>query len=196
MRPRDDDSRKGTRTKRGYPKFKKFTLSVEYKTTGYKLSPDRRKIEFKDGFKAGVFELWTSRDLVWYSEQQISRVRVVRRADGYYCQFLVNVERKETHNFEGNIVGIDLGLNAFYNDSNGGAVENPKYLRKLEKRLKKLQRRVSSRHEKGKKPQSNIRRQSDGSPNHKARIQLARANLKVSRQRKDHAVKAARALIQ
>ena len=65
--------------KKGYPKFQKFTRSVEYKTTGYKLSPDRKKIEFKDGFKAGVFELWTSRDLVWYSEQQISRVRVVRR---------------------------------------------------------------------------------------------------------------------
>ncbi|NES76932.1 MULTISPECIES: transposase [unclassified Okeania] len=182
--------------KKGYPKFKKFTRSVEYKTTGYKLSSDRKKIEFKDGFKAGVFELWTSRDLVWYSQQQISRVRVVRRADCYYCQFLVNVEREETHNFKGNVVGIDLGLNAFYTDSNGDAVENPKYLRKSEKRLKKLQRRVSRRHEKGKKPQSNIRRQSDGSPNHKARIQLARVNLKVSRQRKDHAVKTARALIQ
>ncbi|NEN92766.1 MAG: transposase, partial [Okeania sp. SIO3H1] len=62
VRPRDDDSRKGTRTKRGYPKFKKFTRflrnaaqTIEYKTTGYKLSPDRKKIEFKDGFKAGVF---------------------------------------------------------------------------------------------------------------------------------------------
>ncbi|NET75696.1 transposase [Okeania sp. SIO1F9] len=174
--------------KKGYPKFKKFTRSVEYKTTGYKLSPDRKKIEFKDGFKAGVFELWTSRDLVWYSEQQISRVRVVKRADGYYCQFLVNVERKETHNFEGNVVGIDLGLNAFYTDSNGDAVDNPKYLIRSEKRLKKLQRRVSRRHEKGNKPQSNSY--------HKARKQLARAFLKISRQRKDHAIKTARALIQ
>ncbi|NEP79728.1 MAG: IS200/IS605 family element transposase accessory protein TnpB [Okeania sp. SIO3C4] len=174
--------------KKGYPKFKKFTRSVEYKTTGFILSPDRKKIEFKDGFKAGVFELWTSRDLVWYSEQQISRVRVVRRADGYYCQFLVSVERKEAHNFEGNVVGIDLGLNAFYTDSNGNAVENPKYLRESEKRLKKLQRRVSRRHEKGKKPQSNNY--------YKARIQLARQHLKISRQRKDHAIKTARALIQ
>ncbi len=174
--------------KKGYPKFKKFTRSVEYKTTGYKLSPDRKKIEFKDGFKAGVFELWTSRDLVWYSEQQINRVRVVRRADGYYCQFLVNVEREENHNFEGNVVGIDLGLNAFYTDSNGNAIENPKYLRKSEKRLKKLQRRVSRRHEKGKKPQSKNY--------HKARKQLARQHLKISRQRKDHAIKTARALIQ
>ncbi|NEO56359.1 MAG: IS200/IS605 family element transposase accessory protein TnpB [Okeania sp. SIO3B5] len=174
--------------KKGYPKFKKFTRSVEYKSTGYKLSPDRKKIEFKDGFKAGVFELWSSRDLVWYSEQQINRVRIVRRADGYYCQFLVNVERKEAHNFQGNVVGIDLGLNAFYTDSNGKAVDNPKYLRKSQRRLKKLQRKVSRRHEKGKKPQSNNY--------HKARIQLARQHLKISRQRKDHAVKTARALIQ
>ncbi|NEP05072.1 MAG: IS200/IS605 family element transposase accessory protein TnpB [Okeania sp. SIO2G4] len=174
--------------KKGDPKFNKFTRSIEYKSTGYKLSPDRKKIEFKDGFQAGVFELWTSRDLVWYSEQQISRVRVVRRADGYYCQFLVNVERKETHNFQGNVVGIDLGLNTFYTDSNGNVVENPKYLRKSEKRLKKLQRKVSRRHEKGKKAQSNNY--------HKARKQLARQHLKISRQRKDHAVKTARALIQ
>ena len=107
---------------------------------------------------------------------------------GYYCQFLVNVERKETHNFQGNVVGIDLGLNAFYTDNNGDVVENPKYLRKSEKRLKKLQRKVSRRHEKGKKPQSNNY--------HKARKQLARHHLKISRQRKDHAVKTARALIQ
>ena len=187
VRPRDDDSRKGTRTKRGYPKFKKFTRSVEQKTTGYKLSPDRKKIEFKDGFQAGVFELWTSRDLVWYSKQQISRVRVIRRADGYYAQFLVNVERKESHNFQGNVVGIDLGNSAFYTDSNGTVVDNPKYLRKSEKRLKKLQRRVSRRHEKGKPQSKNY---------HKARIQLARQHLKISRQRRDHAVKTARALIQ
>ncbi len=174
--------------KKGYPKFKKFTRSVEYKTTGYKLSADRNKIEFKDGFKASVFELWTSHDLVWYSEQQISRVRVVRRADGYYCQFLVNAQRKEAHNFEGNVVGIDLGLNTFYTDSNGDFVENPKYLRKSEKRLKKLQRRVSRRHEKGQKSQSKNY--------HKARKQLARQHLKISRQRKDHAVKTARALVE
>ncbi len=99
---------------------------------------------------------------------------------GYYCQFLVNAQRKETHNFEGNVVGIDLGLNAFYTvgtlhatSVHGNVVENPKYLRKSERRLNKRQRRVSRRYEKGKKPQSNIRRQSDGSPNHKARKQLA-----------------------
>jgi putative transposase len=38
------------------PKFQ-FTRSVEYKISGYKLSPDRKTIEFKDGFKAVKFEL-------------------------------------------------------------------------------------------------------------------------------------------
>ncbi len=97
---------------------------------------------------------------------------MLNESRGYYCQFLVNAERKEAHNFEANVVGIDLGLNAFYTDSNGAAVDNPKYLRKSERRLKKLQRRVSRRHEKGKKPQSNNYQ--------KARKQLAQANLKIS----------------
>ncbi len=64
--------------KKGFPRFKKHSRSVEYKLTGYQLSNDRRKIRFTDGFKAGEFDLWCSqKTLVYYSEQQIKRVRVV-----------------------------------------------------------------------------------------------------------------------
>ncbi|MGK7926906.1 MAG: RNA-guided endonuclease InsQ/TnpB family protein [Spirulina sp.] len=172
--------------KKGYPKYKKFSRSVEYKKTGWKLSPDRKQIEFIDGFKAGKFALWTSRDLVFYSERQIQRVRVVRRADGYYCQFLIKWERKEDHEFQGNIVGIDLGLKEFYTDSEGNTVENPRYLRKSEARLKKLQRRVSKRHRKGKTQSKRY---------HEAKKALAKQHLKISRQRKDKAIKNALALV-
>jgi putative transposase len=172
--------------KKGYPKYKKFSRSVEYKTSGWKLSADRREITFKDGFKAGTFSLWSSRDLVWYSEEQIQRVRVVKRADGYYCQFLIKWKREEKHNYQGNVVGIDLGLKEFYTDSNGNTVENPRFLRKSERRLKRLQRRVSKKHEPGKKQSNRY---------HKARIALALANLKISRQREDRARKDALALV-
>ncbi|CAO5049786.1 transposase [Microcystis aeruginosa NIES-3806] len=65
------------------------SLDVEYKLTGYKLSDERRKIRFTDGFNAGEFDLWCSqKTLVYYSEQQIKRVRIVRRADGYYLKLL------------------------------------------------------------------------------------------------------------
>jgi putative transposase len=177
----------GKSGKKGYPKYKKFNRSLEYKNTGWALSADRKQITFTDGFKVGTFELWTSRDLVWYSEKQIKRVRLIRRADGYYAQFLIDWDRQETHDFKGEIVGIDLGLKEFYTDSDGNSVENPRYLRKSESRLKKLQKRASRRNIKGEKKQSNRY--------HKARIALARQHLNVSRQRKDKAIKDALALV-
>lgn len=178
---------------KGYPKYKKYSRSVEYKNTGWKLSADRKEITFIDGFKAGTFSLWTSRDLVWYSEHQIKRVRVVRRADGYYCQFVVDVERVEKHKFTGSAVGIDLGLNHFYTDSKGGTVENPRYLRKSEKKLKRLQRRLSRKHRKTPKGQASVKQ---SNRYHKTRVRLGKQHLKVSRQRKDRAIKDARTLVQ
>ncbi len=68
--------------------------------------------------------------LLVIGEKQIKRVRVVRRADGYYCQFLIDVERQEYHKPTGQITGIDLGLKEFYTDAQGNTVENPRYLRK------------------------------------------------------------------
>ena len=185
VRPRDDGSRKGTRTKRGFPKFKKYQVrgSVEYKTSGWKLSEDRRYLTFTDGFKAGTFKLWGSRNLHFYQLNQIKRVRVVRRHDGYYVQFSIDHTREEKKNLTGEQLGIDLGLNHFYTDSQGQKIENPRFLRKDEKKIKKLQRRLS-RTQKG--TQNKI----------KARNRLGRAYLKVSRRRNDWAVKLAQRVIQ
>ncbi len=49
-----------------------------------------------------------TRDLNFYQISQIKRVRVVRRADGYYAQFCVDTEREIKHEHTGKIVGIDL----------------------------------------------------------------------------------------
>jgi putative transposase len=162
--------------KKGYPTFKKHTRSVEYKTSGWALSADKRCLTFKDGFAAGKFKLIGSRDLHFYAPDEIKRVRVVRRADGYYAQFCINVERTEESVSTGKAIGIDVGLNHFYTDSDGETVANPRYLRKSEKALKRLQKRVS--------------RKKKGSSNRKKAINnLGRKHLKVSRQRKDFAIK-------
>src|SRR5438034_2553316 len=78
-----------------YPKFKKRGLSVEYKTTGWKLSEDRRHITFTDGFQIGRLKLLDKRLLNEYPRVSIKRVRIVRRADGFYCQFVTDMERNE-----------------------------------------------------------------------------------------------------
>lgn len=178
-----DNCKKRKPGKKGFPRFKKNTRSVEYKTSGWKLSDDRKLITFTDGFEAGLLEMWGTRDLNFYQISQIKRVRVVRRADGYYAQFCVDVEREIKHEYTGKIVGIDLGLEHFYTDSNGQQVANPRRLRKSEKRLKRLQKKVS-------------RRKKGGSNRKKAINKMARKHLQVSRQRKDFAVKTASTLVQ
>ncbi len=87
---------KNKEPRKGYPQFKKNCRSVEYKLSGWKLSPDGMSITFTDGFNAGTFALYCNgeaRRLIL--DSKISRVRVIRRADGYYAQFCLDVERKE-----------------------------------------------------------------------------------------------------
>ncbi|MCA6615210.1 MAG: transposase, partial [Pseudanabaena sp. M090S1SP1A06QC] len=124
-----------------------------------------------------------SRDLNFYQIEQIKRIRLVRRADGYYAQFCVDVDRREEIEPSKTTIGLDVGLNHFYTDSNGQTVENPRILRKSERQLKKLQRKVSKR----KKGSANRR---------KAIKRLAKKHLQVSRQRKDFAIKTARCVVQ
>ncbi|HAX76881.1 MAG TPA: transposase [Cyanobacteria bacterium UBA11372] len=171
--------------KKGFPKFKKYQVrdSVEYKTSGWQLSEDRRYLSFTDGFKAGNFKLWGSRNLHYYQLNQIKRVRVVRRHDGYYAQFLIDYKREENKELTGSQIGLDVGLNHFLTDSFGNKVDNPRFFRKDERKIKRLQRRLSKT-KKGSKNRA------------KARNKLGRAHLKVSRRRNDWVCKLAQRVIQ
>ncbi len=173
--------------KKGFPKFKKHSRSVEYKTTGWKLSEDRKYITFTDKKNIGKVKLKGTRDLHWYDKKQFKRVRIVRRADGYYCQFLVDVDTRQKLEPSYSETGLDVGLNHFYTDDKNNKVENPRFYRQGEKALNRCNRRQSKKYAKGAKPQSKNY--------HKARKRYAIKHLKISRQRKDHAVKLARCVI-
>jgi len=176
-----DNCKKQIPGKKGYPRFKKNTRSVEYKTSGWKLI-NPKTIKFTDKKNIGILKLVGTWDLAYFQEADIKRVRLVKRADGYYCQFVLSCDIKEEMQPSGKCIGLDVGLNYFYTDSEGNQIENPRFLRKGEKGLKRLQRRLSK-----KKKGSNNRK--------KARQKLAKAHLKVSRQRKDFAVKLARCVV-
>ncbi len=169
--------------KKGYPRFQKNCRSVEYKTSGWSLSETRKSITFTDKKGIGKLRLKGTWDLNFYQLEQIKRVRLVRRADGYYVQFLVNAESKVDVKLTGKMIGLDVGLKEFYTDSNGHAEPNPKFYRTGEKRLKFHQRRVS--------------RKLKGSANRRKAInRLGRVHLKISRQREEHARRMARCVIQ
>ena len=178
-----ENCKKGISGKKGFPQFQKDCRSVEYKSTGWKLADNRKSITFTDKKGIGKLKLKGTRDLHFYQINQIKRVRLVKRADGVYVQFCVDVNRSENIEATGKTVGLDVGLKEYYTDSNGLVVENPKFLRKGEKVLKRSGRRVS--------------RKVKGSRNRgKARQILGNRHLKISRQRKDHAVKLARCVVQ
>ena len=89
----------------------------------------------------------------------------------YYVSILVDedINRLPKSN---NKVGIDLGIKDFAITSDGEVFENPKWLRKSEKRLTKLQKDLS--------------RKKKGSKNRdKARLKVAKLHEKITNQRKD-----------
>lgn len=114
-------------------------------------------------------------------------MRIVKRTDGYYCQFLVDADNRERLEPSYSEIGLDVGLNHFYTDDKGNQIENPRFYRKGEKALNRLNKNKSKKYIKGVKPQSKNY--------HKARKRSALKHLKISRQRKDHAVKLARCVV-
>jgi len=185
----DNNCKRQVRGKKGYPKFKKNTRSVEYKVSGWKLSENRKYITFTDKKGIGTLKLIGTRDLNFYQLEQIKRVRIVRRADGYYVQFSVQLDPREAAKLltpSQKAVGIDVGIKYFLADSQGNIEHNPQFYRQREKQLNRLNRNQSKKYRKGKPQSKNY---------HKARNRYALLHLKVSRQREEFVKRVALRLI-
>ena len=91
--------------------------------------------------------------------------------DQYYIAILVDTENIQLPKND-NKIGIDLGLKEFAICSNGDRFDNPKNLKKSEKKLAKLQKGLS--------------RKVKGSNNrNKARLKVAKLHQRIANQRKD-----------
>ncbi|MBG1268128.1 RNA-guided endonuclease InsQ/TnpB family protein [Nostoc sp. WHI] len=187
-----DNCKKKIKGKKGFPKFKKHCRSVEYKTTGFKLSTNRKAITFSDKKGIGTLKLKGTYDLNYYDIKQIKRVRLVRRADGYYTQFAIDVQIKVETQPTLQVVGIDLGLKYFIADSKGNVEPAPKFYRKSEKALNRANRKKSKKFSTARK-KAKIRQSNNYQ---KARERYARKHLRVSRQRKEYCKKLAYSVIQ
>ncbi|MEU4224261.1 transposase [Nonomuraea sp. NPDC026600] len=105
-----------------------------------------------------------------------SSVTVVKDAAGRYFASFVVETADEPLLESANEIGIDLGLSHFAVMSDGQKVDNPRLLRRAERRLRKAQRALS--------------RKEKGSANRiKARTEVAKAHAKVADARRDWAHK-------
>ncbi len=183
-----DNCKRKIKGKKGYPKFKRSCRSVEYKTSGWKLSPNRKAITFRDGKNIGTLKLKGTYDLNYFCLKQIKRVRLVKRADGYYAQFAIDIKVRVETEPTGQAIGLDLGLKFFIADSKGNTEVCPQFYRKSERQLNRANRKKSKKFRRGLLPQSKNY--------HKARNRYARKHLRVSRQRKEYVKRVAYSVIQ
>ncbi len=164
----------------GFPKFKsKKNNHKSYKTkyTNGNIQVLDKNIKLP---KLGLVKSKVSRGL----EGRIINATISQEPSGKYFVSICCTEVLKPQTIKtGAIVGIDLGIKEFAITSDGQHIENPKYLRKGEKKLARLQKELS--------------RKTIGSSNrNKARIKVARQHEKIANQRKDFLHKTSTQLIQ
>lgn len=153
----------------GFPKFKRkssnqsFTVPKDAPST---LAIKENKIQIP---KLKFVKFKQDREI----QGRIVSATVSKTSSGKYyislCCVDVPIEEFEK---TGSVVGLDLGIKDFAITSDGGKIENPKFLRKSEKRIKQLQRQL-------------YRKQKGSNNRAKAKTKLARKHEKVANQRKD-----------
>lgn len=163
---------------KGYPKFKSKKNPVQ----SYTSKCNNSSIRIVDNIiklpKLGLVKFAKSREV----DGQIISATVRRNPSGkYFVSVLVDVEIQKLP-LTNQSVGIDLGIKDFAILSTGEKIANPKYYRKMERKLAKLQRELS--------------RKTKGSNNrNKARIKLAKHHEYIANCRRDFLQKLSTELI-
>ncbi|MFG1750802.1 RNA-guided endonuclease InsQ/TnpB family protein [Streptosporangium sandarakinum] len=179
--------------------FRNFFASVSGKRKGPKMAPPRfrsrkdtrQTVRFTRNArfaittggklrlpKIGEVTLRWSRDL----PSEPSSVTVTKDASGrYFASFVVETGDEPLPEATSQI-GVDLGLTHFAVLSDGRKIDNPRFLRRAERRLKKVQKALS--------------RKAKGSANRrKAVVKVAKAHAGVADARRDHHHKLSTAII-
>lgn len=161
--------------KAGFPRFKGRNRydSFTYPQSGFALGA---KLQLS---KIGNIRIKQHRDI----EGEIKTLTIRREAGCWYACFSVEYEpMRLPHN--SNNVGIDLGLEAFATLSDGPRIENHRYYKAAQAKLRRAQRKVARRQNK----KSKRRR--------KAILLFEKAHRHVANQRKDFQHKCSTQLVQ
>ena len=168
-------SRKGDRKGRrvGFPKFKsksKTTPRFAYTAGGFGLiEGDPKALRLPKIGRVHCMEDVAKR----VNGARVLRMTISQHAGRWYASLTVERDDKPVTNPpKGGAVGVDLGVKNLATLSDGTVVENPRYLRKSERKLKKAQQELS------RKTKGSNRRA-------KARAKVARLHAHVANQRLD-----------
>jgi len=127
----------------GHPRFKgeRWFKTFTYNQSGFKLLPKNDKFGFLHLSKIGDIPIRLHRQIVG----TIKGVTIKHLPSGkWYAYISVDDGKGEPKmTVIENAVGLDVGLEHYTVDSNGDEVENPRFLKKGLKKLRREQRRLS-----------------------------------------------------
>ena len=153
--------------KPGYPRFKSSnrfdSFGLKEYGNGFQVKGRRLKIT-----GIGRVRVRWHREI----EGKIKTVRIRRQAGEWYACFTCEVDEHPLPS-TGKAVGIDVGIHHLLATSDNEIIENPRWYRAQQQKLRVLQRRVS-------------RRKRGGSNRRKAVLALQRLHLHIANSRKDY----------
>ena len=167
-------SRRGDRKGRkvGFPKFKvkgKAAPKFTYRSDSFGLiKNDPKALKLPRIGRVHCMEDVAAR----VGDARVLRMTVSQRAGRWYASLTVEHDEPVATPPKGGSVGVDLGVKRLATLSDGTVVENPRYLRKAERKLKQAQQTLS------RKTKGSNRRA-------KARMKVARLHAHVANQRLD-----------
>lgn len=158
-----------------YPKLKKYKdyTSLTFPQFGFNKKGNRMAMSFSSNgklynTKLGEVEILLHRPL----EGTIKQLILKRQGNRWYAIFCVERQASPSKMDVNHAIGIDVGLGKYAVLSNGMEYENPRFLRKKEKQLRKAQRKLCKKKK--------------GSANYSKQVQrLRQYHEKVANQRKD-----------
>lgn len=152
----------------GFPKFKKKSNTNSYTTNNQNGTVHIKDNHIKVPKLKSMIKMEKHREF----NGLIKSCTVSQVPSGkYFISILVDTENTQLPKTDKK-VGVDLGIKEFAITSDGENFENPKWLRKSQKRLTKLQRDLS-------------RKQKGSNNRNKARLKVAKLYEKIANQRKD-----------
>ena len=149
-----------------HPKFHKKGIRDSFRIDGSVVKIDGKHLKLP---KSQVYKM---AEELRYDAEKIYNVTVSKVVDMWFASISCEVPDQPRESQSG-CVGIDLGLKELATLSDGTVIENPRWLRRRERRQKHLQRELA--------------RKKKGSKNHKkAKLKLARYQYRTACMRQDY----------
>ena len=166
----------GRNVKAGFPRAKKFVSSITYPQSGFEFIQQKKVLQVS---KIGHIPVVLDRKI----DGRTKTLTIKKSKSGeWYASTIVPSPDVPFVPNNGNVIGMDLGINSLAALSDGTKIENLRVYEKKLRRIARLHRRVSMR-------------KNNGRNRRKAVMRLAKASEHVERKRTDYLHKQSRIMV-